>query len=70
MAMITASAFAVGACPSRPRCGTRMSLVRIFPDKPIYDQRTYESPGCQHEVTEVIQFREIRLAASRGKVGR
>jgi transposase-like protein len=59
---------AVLACPSCPRCGTRMSLVRIFPDKPGYDQRTYECPSCQHEVTEVIQFRERRLAATRGKV--
>ena len=35
---------------------------------PGYDQRTYECPRCQHEVTEVIQFRERRLAATRGKV--
>ena len=70
MAMITASASAVLACPSCPRCGTRMSLVRIFPDKPGYDRRTYECPRCQHEETEVIQFRGIQLAASRGKVGR
>ena len=54
MAMITASASAVLARPSCPRCGTRMSLVRIFPDKPGYDQRTYECPRCQHEETEVI----------------
>jgi DNA-directed RNA polymerase subunit M/transcription elongation factor TFIIS len=47
---------AVIASPSCPKCGTRMVLVRIFPDRPGYDQRTYECPRCEHEITEVAQF--------------
>jgi hypothetical protein len=35
-----------------------MSLVRIFPDKPGYDQRTYECRRCQHEITEIVQFQK------------
>jgi hypothetical protein len=58
MATITATLPAVLACPSCPRCGTRMSLIHLFPDKPGYDQRTYECPRCQHEVTEVVQIRK------------
>jgi DNA-directed RNA polymerase subunit RPC12/RpoP len=42
------------ACPSCPKCGTRMLLVHIFPDRPEHDQRTYECPRCEHEVTEIF----------------
>jgi ribosomal protein S27AE len=42
--------------PNCPRCGIRMSLVRIFPDKPGYDQRTYECPRCEHEITEIVEL--------------
>jgi DNA-directed RNA polymerase subunit RPC12/RpoP len=44
------------ACPSCPKCGTRMLLIHIFPDRPGYDQRTYECPRCEHEVTETFQL--------------
>jgi hypothetical protein len=30
--------------PSCPQCGTQMLLVRILPDRPGYEQRTYECP--------------------------
>jgi len=46
------------SCPSCPKCGTRMKLIRIFPDSPGYDQRTYECPRCEHEVTEVVRFKK------------
>jgi len=46
------------AAPSCPRCGTRTSLVHILPDKPGYDQRTYECPRCENEITEVIEFKK------------
>jgi DNA-directed RNA polymerase subunit RPC12/RpoP len=49
---------AVMASPSCPKCGIRMLLVRIFPDRPGYDQRTYECPRCEHEVTEIVRFRK------------
>lgn len=44
------------ARPSCPKCGTRTMLVRIFPDRPGYDVRTYECPRCEHEVVEVVQY--------------
>jgi len=47
----------VVACPSCPKCGTRMSLVGIFPDRAGHDRRTYECPRCEHEVTEVMEFK-------------
>ena len=47
------------ACPSCPKCGTRMVLVHIFPDRLGRDQRTYECPRCEHEVTEIFQLEEL-----------
>jgi hypothetical protein len=44
--------------PNCSRCGTRMSLVRIFPDKPGFDQRTFECPRCESEVTEIVRFQK------------
>jgi hypothetical protein len=41
--------------PACPTCGSRMLLVRIFPDKP-HDQHTYECPRCADEITEIVQF--------------
>ncbi len=45
------------ARPTCPKCGARMSLVRIFPDKPGYDQRTFECPRCEHEIIEVVKYK-------------
>jgi DNA-directed RNA polymerase subunit M/transcription elongation factor TFIIS len=58
MATLTAIPPTVLACPACPKCGTRMVLVCIVPDRSGHDQRTYECPRCQHEVTETIQFRK------------
>jgi DNA-directed RNA polymerase subunit RPC12/RpoP len=44
------------ACPSCPKCGTRMLLVHIFPDNPGIDRRTYECPRCEREVTERFEL--------------
>jgi uncharacterized protein (UPF0212 family) len=49
------------ACPSCPKCGTRMVLVHIFPDRLGPDQRTYECPRCEHEVTEIFQIERAEL---------
>jgi hypothetical protein len=46
--------------PNCSRCGTRMSLVRIFPDKPGFDQRTFECACCEHEFTEIVRFQEAQ----------
>jgi len=42
--------------PACPTCGSRMLLVRIFPDKPGRDQHTYECPRCADEITEIVQL--------------
>ncbi len=47
---------AVLASPKCSRCGTLMVLIRIYPDRPGYDQHIYECTGCEYEVTEVIKF--------------
>jgi hypothetical protein len=44
-------------CPICPRCGTRMLLARIFPDRPGYDRRTYECPRCEYDVIEVVKLK-------------
>jgi len=41
------------------RCATPMLFVRNFPDRPGYDQRTYECARCKHEITVVTEFPEI-----------
>jgi endogenous inhibitor of DNA gyrase (YacG/DUF329 family) len=58
MATLTTIPPSVIACPTCPKCGDRMSLIGISPDRPGCDRRTYECPRCQHEVTEVIEFRK------------
>jgi len=44
--------------PDCARCGTRMSLARISPNKPGFDQRTFECACCEHEVTEIVRLQE------------
>jgi hypothetical protein len=36
-----------------------MLLVRIFPDKPGYEQRTYKCPWCPHQMTEFCCVNEL-----------
>jgi hypothetical protein len=56
MATITGKPPIVFMRPPFPICGSRMLLVRIFPDKPGHDQHTYECPRCADEITETVQF--------------
>ena len=56
MATITNKPPGVFMRPACPTCGSRMLLVRIFPDKPGRDQHTYECPRCADEITEIVQF--------------
>jgi hypothetical protein len=46
------------ACPSCPKCGSRMRLVLICPTALGRDERTYECPRCEHEVVEDFQFKK------------
>lgn len=59
MATVTAKPPKAIVRPICPQCATRMSLVRIFPDQPGYEQRTYECPRCEHEITEIVQFQKV-----------
>jgi hypothetical protein len=56
MAGVPAIPLRLIACPTCPKCGARMELARIFPDRPGYDQRTYECPKCEYELTELVRF--------------
>jgi len=35
-----------------------MLIVLIFPEKPGYEQRTYACPRCEHDVTDIIEFKK------------
>ena len=56
MATITGKPPGVFMRPACPTCGSRMLLVRIFPDKPGHEQHTYECPRCADEITEIVEF--------------
>ena len=43
--------------PSCPKCGSAMWLVRIEPDKPDHDLRTFECPNCEHTETKLVKFK-------------
>jgi hypothetical protein len=43
--------------PACPKCATRMMLARITPEKPDHDRRTFECPGCDHALDEIVRFR-------------
>ena len=48
---------AVDRRPSCPQCGSRMTLVRVCPDRPGYDQKNYECGKCNKLVVEVVKRR-------------
>ena len=64
MATITDKPPNVFMRPACPTCGSRMLLVRIFPDKPGRDQHTYECPRCADEITEIVQFVKANASVS------
>ena len=43
--------------PPCPKCGAKMLLARIEPDKPDHDKRTFECPSCGNEHSEVVKFK-------------
>ena len=43
--------------PPCPRCGTKMKLARIEPDKPDHDKRSFECEKCGNEHSEVVKFK-------------
>lgn len=43
--------------PNCKKCGTPMFLVRIEPDDPGHDKRTFECPRCDDIVSEIVKYR-------------
>ena len=43
--------------PVCPECGCYMMLDRIEPDKPEYDNRTFECPRCQHTESKIVKYK-------------
>jgi hypothetical protein len=41
--------------PPCPKCGTKMHLARIEPEKPGYETRTFECPNCEHSLSIVAK---------------
>jgi len=41
----------------RPKCGTSMWVVRIEPNSPNHDRRTFECPQCENVVSEIVKYR-------------
>ena len=39
-----------------PKCGVKMWLSRIEPAEPGHENRTFECPECQHELSTVVKF--------------
>lgn len=43
--------------PHCANCSAHMWLIRIEPDEPRYDRRTFECPQCAHQLTETVKYR-------------
>ena len=43
--------------PICPICRTAMMIVRIEPEKPDHDRRTYECSRCDHSEDMVVKFK-------------
>ena len=41
--------------PICEKCGTRMMLARIEPDRPGRERRTFECPACDHSETTIAK---------------
>jgi hypothetical protein len=46
------------ASPRCPKCGAQMSLVTVSVRGDDNDECIYECARCQHEITEIIKFKE------------
>jgi predicted RNA-binding Zn-ribbon protein involved in translation (DUF1610 family) len=39
-----------------PKCGTAMVLVRIAPDQPRHQLRTFECPKCKQSKSKIVKY--------------
>jgi len=65
MAHFTAIAPAIVVRPLCSKCGARMWLTRIEPDKPGCNRRLFECSRCEHGMAEVVEFEKVAQLASR-----
>lgn len=42
-------------CPNCPKCGTKMYLARLQPEKSDYDHLTFQCAECEHVLTENVK---------------
>jgi hypothetical protein len=42
--------------PDCAKCNTRMALIRIEPDSPDTDRRTFECPSCEHYEVFIVPY--------------
>ena len=43
--------------PTCEKCGAKMWLVRIEPDAPGHDRRSFECPQCENVFQETVKYR-------------
>ncbi len=43
--------------PICPTCRTAMMIIRIDPEKPDHDRRSYECSKCDHSESRVVKFK-------------
>ena len=43
--------------PQCSKCGAKMMLARITPDKPDHDRRTFECAVCDHSESHVVKYK-------------
>jgi hypothetical protein len=45
--------------PACPKCGTRMMLagVSYLQGRPDHDERTFDCPKCENELSEIVKFK-------------
>jgi hypothetical protein len=43
--------------PDCPKCRTQMKLIRVHPDKPGHEMRTFKCQTCGEEKSELIRYK-------------
>ena len=56
MALFAKDSLTTTVRPVCSKCRTPMWLIRIEPEKPSCARRTFECPGCHHQMTEVNEL--------------
>jgi hypothetical protein len=59
MVHFTAIAPAIVVRPACSKCGARMWLTRIEPDKPGCNRRSFECSRCEYGMTEVVESEKV-----------